>query len=72
MFIKGFKVLEFVILANVFLHFMLPPQTCADDLRCVEIKCPLEAVDSTTAVVLHARLWNNTFLEVQLLHFSLR
>uniref|UniRef100_A0A673GWE4 Integrin alpha-6-like n=1 Tax=Sinocyclocheilus rhinocerous TaxID=307959 RepID=A0A673GWE4_9TELE len=39
--------------------------TCADDLRCVEIKCPLEAVDSTTAVVLHARLWNNTFLEVQ-------
>ncbi|XP_016332580.1 integrin alpha-6 [Sinocyclocheilus anshuiensis] len=37
--------------------------TCADDLRCVEIKCPLEAVDSTTAVVLHARLWNNTFLE---------
>ncbi|KAI2656945.1 Integrin alpha-6 [Labeo rohita] len=24
--------------------------TCADDLRCVEIKCPLEAVDSTTAV----------------------
>ncbi|XP_073677128.1 integrin alpha-6 [Garra rufa] len=37
--------------------------TCADDLTCVEIKCPLEAVDSTTAVVLHARLWNNTFLE---------
>uniref|UniRef100_A0A8C1TFQ3 Integrin, alpha 6, like n=1 Tax=Cyprinus carpio TaxID=7962 RepID=A0A8C1TFQ3_CYPCA len=45
--------------------------TCADDLRCVDIKCPLEAVNSTTAVVLHARLWNNTFLEVQLLHFSL-
>ncbi|XP_026103969.1 integrin alpha-6 [Carassius auratus] len=38
--------------------------TCAaDDLRCVDIKCPLEALDSTTAVVLHARLWNNTFLE---------
>ncbi|XP_058654599.1 integrin alpha-6 isoform X2 [Onychostoma macrolepis] len=37
--------------------------TCADDLRCVAIKCPLEEVDSTTAVVLHARLWNNTFLE---------
>uniref|UniRef100_A0A8C2D0F8 Integrin, alpha 6, like n=1 Tax=Cyprinus carpio TaxID=7962 RepID=A0A8C2D0F8_CYPCA len=37
--------------------------TCADDLRCVDIKCPLEAVNSTTAVVLHARLWNNTFLE---------
>uniref|UniRef100_A0A8C1FZG9 Integrin, alpha 6, like n=1 Tax=Cyprinus carpio TaxID=7962 RepID=A0A8C1FZG9_CYPCA len=37
--------------------------TCADDLRCVEIKCPLEAVDSTTDVVFHARLWNNTFLE---------
>uniref|UniRef100_A0A8C1UMK6 Integrin, alpha 6, like n=1 Tax=Cyprinus carpio TaxID=7962 RepID=A0A8C1UMK6_CYPCA len=39
--------------------------TCADDLRCVAIKCPLEAVDSTTDVVFHARLWNNTFLEVQ-------
>uniref|UniRef100_A0A8C1TH66 Integrin, alpha 6, like n=1 Tax=Cyprinus carpio TaxID=7962 RepID=A0A8C1TH66_CYPCA len=38
-------------------------ETCADDLRCVDIKCPLEAVNSTTAVVLHARLWNNTFLE---------
>ncbi|XP_048032685.1 integrin alpha-6 isoform X2 [Megalobrama amblycephala] len=36
--------------------------TCAD-LKCVEIKCPLEAVDSTSGVVLHARLWNNTFLE---------
>uniref|UniRef100_A0A8C2H5M8 Integrin, alpha 6, like n=1 Tax=Cyprinus carpio TaxID=7962 RepID=A0A8C2H5M8_CYPCA len=56
-------VLKFVILANVFLPLMLPPQTCADDLRCVDIKCPLEAVNSTTAVVLHARLWNNTFLE---------
>uniref|UniRef100_A0A8C2CYD5 Integrin, alpha 6, like n=1 Tax=Cyprinus carpio TaxID=7962 RepID=A0A8C2CYD5_CYPCA len=62
-YIKGFKVLKFVILANVFLPLMLPPQTCADDLRCVDIKCPLEAVNSTTAVVLHARLWNNTFLE---------
>ncbi|XP_043114018.1 integrin alpha-6 isoform X2 [Puntigrus tetrazona] len=37
--------------------------TCDDEIDCVEIKCPLEEVDSTTAVVLHARLWNNTFLE---------
>ncbi|XP_067313431.1 integrin alpha-6 [Pseudorasbora parva] len=37
--------------------------TCADDLKCVEIKCPLEAVDSTAGIVLHARLWNNTFIE---------
>jgi len=48
---------------------MLPPQTCADDLKCVEIKCPLEALDSTAGIVLHARLWNNTFLEVHLLTF---
>uniref|UniRef100_A0A8C1LSY2 Integrin, alpha 6, like n=1 Tax=Cyprinus carpio TaxID=7962 RepID=A0A8C1LSY2_CYPCA len=61
--LRFIKVLKFVILANVFLPLMLPPQTCADDLRCVDIKCPLEAVNSTTAVVLHARLWNNTFLE---------
>uniref|UniRef100_A0A9J7YIE4 Integrin, alpha 6, like n=1 Tax=Cyprinus carpio carpio TaxID=630221 RepID=A0A9J7YIE4_CYPCA len=46
--------------------------TCADDLRCVDIKCPLEAVNSTTAVVLHARLWNNTFLEVKLTVFRER
>uniref|UniRef100_A0A8C1LS78 Integrin, alpha 6, like n=1 Tax=Cyprinus carpio TaxID=7962 RepID=A0A8C1LS78_CYPCA len=69
--INPLRFIKFVILANVFLPLMLPPQTCADDLRCVDIKCPLEAVNSTTAVVLHARLWNNTFLEVQLLHFSL-
>ncbi|XP_077103938.1 integrin alpha-6 [Siphateles boraxobius] len=37
--------------------------TCSDDLKCVEIKCPLEALDSTAGIVLHARLWNNTFLE---------
>ncbi|XP_051514484.1 integrin alpha-6 [Myxocyprinus asiaticus] len=37
--------------------------TCADDLKCVEIKCPLQAVDSTAVIVLHGRLWNSTFLE---------
>nr|XP_055034531.1 integrin alpha-6 [Misgurnus anguillicaudatus] len=37
--------------------------TCADELKCVEIKCPLQAVDSTAVIVLHSRLWNSTFLK---------
>ncbi|XP_030637005.1 integrin alpha-6 [Chanos chanos] len=37
--------------------------TCADDLKCVEIRCPLEGVDNTAVIVLRSRLWNSTFLE---------
>ncbi|KAA0709520.1 Integrin alpha-6 VLA-6 [Triplophysa tibetana] len=36
--------------------------TCADELECVMIQCPLEAVDSTAVIVLHSRLSNSTFL----------
>lgn len=39
-------------------------QTCTDGLRCVEIHCPLQGLDSTATVVLHSRLWNTTFVEV--------
>ncbi|TWW55304.1 Integrin alpha-6 VLA-6 [Takifugu flavidus] len=38
-------------------------KTCTDGLRCVEIHCPLQGLDSTAMVVLHSRLWNTTFLE---------
>ncbi|TWW54848.1 Integrin alpha-6 CD49 antigen-like family member F VLA-6 [Takifugu flavidus] len=38
-------------------------KTCTDGLRCVEIYCPLQGLDSTAMVVLHSRLWNTTFLE---------
>ncbi|KAG9272282.1 integrin alpha-6-like isoform X1 [Astyanax mexicanus] len=37
--------------------------TCADLLHCVELKCPLQAVDSSAVIVFHARLWNSTFVE---------
>lgn len=40
-------------------------QTCTDGLRCVEIHCPLQGLDSTAMVVLHSRLWNTTFMEVR-------
>ncbi|KAK1804505.1 hypothetical protein P4O66_020513, partial [Electrophorus voltai] len=43
--------------------------TCGDRLKCVELKCPLEAVDSTAVVVLLTRLWNSTFLKVRLTVF---
>lgn len=44
--------------------FMLLIQTCADELECVVIQCPLEAVDSAAVIVLHSRLSNSTFLGV--------
>ncbi|KAM4621915.1 integrin alpha-6-like [Polymixia lowei] len=37
--------------------------TCSDGVRCVEIRCPLLALDSTAVVVLHSRLYNSTFKE---------
>uniref|UniRef100_A0A4W5NDG6 Integrin, alpha 6, like n=1 Tax=Hucho hucho TaxID=62062 RepID=A0A4W5NDG6_9TELE len=38
--------------------------TCSDELKCVEIRCPLLGLDSTAVVFLQARLWNSTFIEV--------
>uniref|UniRef100_A0A8C1RLR2 Integrin subunit alpha 6 n=1 Tax=Cyprinus carpio TaxID=7962 RepID=A0A8C1RLR2_CYPCA len=37
--------------------------SCSGDARCVEIKCPLQGLDSTAVVILKSRLWNSTFLE---------
>ncbi|KAK3535628.1 hypothetical protein QTP70_018437, partial [Hemibagrus guttatus] len=36
--------------------------TCDDELKCVELRCPLKASDRT-AVTLHSRLWSSTFVE---------
>ncbi|KAF5896276.1 integrin alpha-6-like, partial [Clarias magur] len=36
--------------------------TCEDELKCVELRCPLKAADRT-AVTLHSRLWSSTFVE---------
>ncbi|XP_047658078.1 integrin alpha-6-like [Tachysurus fulvidraco] len=35
---------------------------CDDELKCVDIRCPLKAPDRT-AVTLHSRLWSNTFVK---------
>ncbi|XDV31478.1 hypothetical protein PO909_034142 [Leuciscus waleckii] len=37
--------------------------SCSGDARCVEMKCPLQGLDSTAVIVLKSRLWNSTFLE---------
>ncbi|XP_059202165.1 integrin alpha-6-like [Centropristis striata] len=37
--------------------------TCSDGLSCVEICCPLLALQRSAAVILHAHLWNATFTE---------
>ncbi|XP_044062369.1 integrin alpha-6-like isoform X2 [Siniperca chuatsi] len=37
--------------------------TCSDELKCVEIRCPLLGLDSTAVMVLHSHLWNTTFTE---------
>ncbi|XP_072520354.1 integrin alpha-6 [Salminus brasiliensis] len=37
--------------------------TCGDQLQCVELKCPLKAVDSSAVVIFLTRLWNSTFVE---------
>uniref|UniRef100_A0A9J8CRR3 Integrin subunit alpha 6 n=2 Tax=Cyprinus carpio TaxID=7962 RepID=A0A9J8CRR3_CYPCA len=39
--------------------------SCSGDARCVEIKCPLQGLDSTAVIILKSRLWNSTFLEVK-------
>ncbi len=31
----------------------------------MEIKCPLQGLDSTAVIILKSRLWNSTFLEVK-------
>ncbi|XP_019409763.1 PREDICTED: integrin alpha-6 isoform X2 [Crocodylus porosus] len=36
---------------------------CKGSARCVNIKCPLQGLDSKALVVLRSRLWNSTFLE---------
>ncbi|XP_006116533.2 integrin alpha-6 isoform X1 [Pelodiscus sinensis] len=36
---------------------------CNVNARCVNIKCPLQGLDSKALVVLRSRLWNSTFLE---------
>ncbi|XP_061081746.1 integrin alpha-6-like [Conger conger] len=37
--------------------------TCASEARCVEIRCPLLALDRSADVSLRFRLWNSTFSE---------
>ncbi|XP_072290728.1 integrin alpha-6-like [Eucyclogobius newberryi] len=37
--------------------------TCSDGLRCAEIRCPLQGLDSNALIVLHSYLWNTTFTE---------
>uniref|UniRef100_A0A8C2KSS9 Integrin subunit alpha 6 n=1 Tax=Cyprinus carpio TaxID=7962 RepID=A0A8C2KSS9_CYPCA len=41
----------------------LIPDKRNGDARCVEIKCPLQGLDSTAVIILKSRLWNSTFLE---------
>uniref|UniRef100_A0A8C8SN44 Integrin subunit alpha 6 n=1 Tax=Pelusios castaneus TaxID=367368 RepID=A0A8C8SN44_9SAUR len=36
---------------------------CNLNTQCVNIKCPLQGLDSKAVVVLRSRLWNSTFLE---------
>ncbi|XP_073710952.1 integrin alpha-6 [Misgurnus anguillicaudatus] len=38
-------------------------QSCAGDAKCVEIRCPLQGLDSSAVIILKSRLWNSTFLE---------
>lgn len=37
--------------------------TCSDGLKCVEMRCPLQGLDSNALIVLHSYLWNTTFTE---------
>ncbi|KAJ8403330.1 hypothetical protein AAFF_G00351020 [Aldrovandia affinis] len=36
---------------------------CSNEARCVEIKCPLQGLDSNAVIILRSRLWNSTFIE---------
>ncbi|XP_041117785.1 integrin alpha-6-like isoform X2 [Polyodon spathula] len=36
---------------------------CGKNVNCVNIRCPLQGLDSNAEVVLRSRLWNSTFLE---------
>ncbi|XP_064166998.1 integrin alpha-6-like isoform X1 [Anguilla rostrata] len=49
---------RFSLFTNKRKHKML---TCSNEARCVEVRCPLQGLDSTAAVSLRFRLWNNTF-----------
>uniref|UniRef100_A0A8C7LE24 Integrin, alpha 6b n=1 Tax=Oncorhynchus kisutch TaxID=8019 RepID=A0A8C7LE24_ONCKI len=40
-------------------------QSCEDGAKCVEIRCPLQGLDSNAVILLRSRLWNSTFLEVR-------
>ncbi|KAG5852633.1 integrin alpha-6 isoform X2 [Anguilla rostrata] len=37
--------------------------TCDNEAKCVQIKCPLQGLDSNAVILLRARLWNATFIE---------
>ncbi|XP_076000805.1 integrin alpha-6-like isoform X2 [Genypterus blacodes] len=37
--------------------------SCNKGAKCVELICPLFGMDSNAMIMLHARLWNSTFLE---------
>ncbi|KAJ8352119.1 hypothetical protein SKAU_G00235950 [Synaphobranchus kaupii] len=37
--------------------------TCDNQAKCVQIKCPLQGLDSNAVILLRARLWNGTFIE---------
>uniref|UniRef100_A0A674CUE7 Integrin, alpha 6b n=1 Tax=Salmo trutta TaxID=8032 RepID=A0A674CUE7_SALTR len=37
--------------------------SCEDGAKCVEIRCPLQGLDSNAVILLRSRLWNSTFLE---------
>ncbi|XP_036821960.1 integrin alpha-6 isoform X1 [Oncorhynchus mykiss] len=37
--------------------------SCEDGAKCVEIRCPLQGLDSNGVILLRSRLWNSTFLE---------
>ncbi|KAG7464019.1 hypothetical protein MATL_G00182810 [Megalops atlanticus] len=36
--------------------------TC-DEAKCVELRCPLQGLDSNAVIILRSRLWNGTFIE---------
>uniref|UniRef100_A0A668AH72 Integrin, alpha 6b n=1 Tax=Myripristis murdjan TaxID=586833 RepID=A0A668AH72_9TELE len=38
--------------------------SCDNGANCVELRCPLQDMDSNAVITLNARLWNGTFIEV--------
>ncbi|XP_036400795.1 integrin alpha-6-like [Megalops cyprinoides] len=37
--------------------------TCDNEAKCVELRCPLQGLDSNAVIILRSRLWNGTFIE---------